>query len=571
MSRLILFTSLFTLIFISCKNKSSDQNAEFDGFKNRFMEAYWNVYPTAATSVGFHKFDSILPAYDEIQREKERTFAKNYLDSLKAFKESNLDDLNKIDHEMIANALNGIQFSVDTFNAWQWDPSGYNIAGAFADIVNARNLDEKAKYDFIISRLKQVPAYYEAAKKNIQSPTEVHTKLAIEQSEGTIPYLKNELRQFCTDYISKLSSNTNCISLINEAVKHVEGYRDFLSTTKFATQKDFRIGKELYERKFYFDIQSASTAQQIYEKALKRKSELHAEMFSLTKKMWSNYFTESIPADSLKAVRMMIDKVSLTHANRDSFMQEIEKQVPELIAFVKEKNLLYLDPSKPLKVRRTPAYMDGVAGASINAPGPYDKDAETYYNVSTLEKKTPEQAESYLREYNKYVLQILNIHEAIPGHYVQLIYANKAPSIIKSVFGNNAMIEGWAVYGERMMLEKGYHQSDEMQLMYDKWHLRSVCNTILDYSVHVLNWDNQKAMNLLMNEAFQQEAEAAGKWRRVSVSQVQLCCYYTGYSEIFDLRENLKKKSGFDLKKFHEQFLSYGSAPVKSIRKMMLK
>ena len=150
--------------------------------------------------------------------------------------------------------------------------------------------------------------------------------------------------------------------------------------------------------------------------------------------------------------------------------------------------------------------------------------------------------------------------------------------MIKSIFGNGAMVEGWAVYSERMMLENGYpsagsgqKEREEMQLMYSKWHLRTVCNTILDYSVHVLGWDEKQAMNLLVHEAFQQEAEAGGKWRRVSVSQVQLCSYFSGYTEIFDLREELKKKPGFKLKDFHEQFLSYGSAPVKAIRQMMLK
>ncbi len=279
---------------------------------------------------------------------------------------------------------------------------------------------------------------------------------------------------------------------------------------------------------------------------------------------------EPQPQDTLLAIQQLIQKIAARHVQRDSFMQNIETQIPELSAFVTAKNLLYLDPKKPLKVRHTPAYMDGVAGASISAPGPYDSDAETFYNVSTLEKMSAEQAESYLREYNYYVLQILNIHEAIPGHYAQLVYANQSPSMVKTIFGNGAMIEGWAVYSERMMLENGYGNNEpEMQLMYCKWHLRSVCNTILDYSVHVLGWDEKQALNLLINEAFQQEAEARGKWRRVTLTSVQLCSYFTGYSEIYELRERLKQKGNFDLKMFHEKLLSYGSSPVGEIARMM--
>jgi uncharacterized protein (DUF885 family) len=222
--------------------------------------------------------------------------------------------------------------------------------------------------------------------------------------------------------------------------------------------------------------------------------------------------------------------------------------------------------------------MKGVAGASISSPGPYDKNGNTYYNVGSLASYTKEAAESYLREYNDYTLQILNIHEAIPGHYTQLVYANQSPSLIKAIFGNNPMIEGWAVYGERMMLENGYPNlngpsTDEMWLMYYKWHLRSVCNTILDYSIHVLSISKEDALNLLEKQAFQQNAEAENKWRRATLTSVQLCSYFTGYAEIFELREECKKRDGekFDLKKWHNKFLSYGSAPVKIIRKFMLE
>ena len=218
--------------------------------------------------------------------------------------------------------------------------------------------------------------------------------------------------------------------------------------------------------------------------------------------------------------------------------------------------------------------MAGVAGASMSSPGPYEKKGTAYYNVGSLAGWSDEKAESYLREYNKYVLQVLNIHEAIPGHYVQLVYSNKAPSIIKSILGNGAMIEGWAVYSELMMLENGYGNNEpEMWLLYYKWNLRSVCNTILDISVHTKNMSKEDALDLLTNQAFQQKTEAEGKWHRVQVTNVQLTSYYTGFKEITDLRSLWKEKQGnnYTLKAFNEKFLSYGSAPVKYIKELMLK
>jgi uncharacterized protein (DUF885 family) len=170
------------------------------------------------------------------------------------------------------------------------------------------------------------------------------------------------------------------------------------------------------------------------------------------------------------------------------------------------------------------------------------------------------------------MLPILNIHEAVPGHYVQLVHANKSPSLIKTIYGNGAMIEGWAVYAERMMLESGFGgHTAQSWLIYSKWNLRSVCNVILDYAVHVLNMSEAEAMDLLMREAFQTRQEATEKWRRVQLTSVQLTSYFSGYSAILDLRERLKGAQGasFDLKSFHQQFLSYGNAPVKLIRELM--
>ena len=281
-----------------------------------------------------------------------------------------------------------------------------------------------------------------------------------------------------------------------------------------------------------------------------------------------------MPAEKFMLIRMVIDTISTQHSSPENFQSNIEKQIPLLIKFINDKKLIYLDPSKPLKVRKEPDYMAGVAGASISAPGPYDKNGNTYYNVGSLAYMSEKEQESYLREYNDYILQILNIHEAIPGHYTQGIYANQSPSIIKTILGNGSMVEGWAVYSELMMIENGYgDNTPEMRLMYDKWNLRSVCNTILDISVHTLDMSEEEAKKLLITEAFQQAAEADGKWKRAQLTSVQLCSYFNGFKEIIDLREEMKKKEGekFSLKSFNEKFLSYGNIPVKNIRQLMLQ
>ena len=231
-----------------------------------------------------------------------------------------------------------------------------------------------------------------------------------------------------------------------------------------------------------------------------------------------------------------------------------------------------LDPSKPFIVRKKPGYQSGVAVASMSPPGAYDKQGNFYFDVENLAELSPEKSESMLREYNNYTMQLLCIHEGVPGHYVQQVYAQKSPSLIKSIFGSTATVEGWAVYSEQLMLENGYNDEPEMKLMWYKWHLRSVCNAILDYAVHARDMTKEQAMKMLTHEAFQEQAEAEGKWKRVSVTSVQLEAYYAGYKEIVDLRENYKTKLGdkYKVRDFNEKFLGYGDAPVRYIKDAMI-
>lgn len=581
MKKLISILLIITCV-VSCNQEKHqtetttlNKDAAFDKYKERFVLHLWELYPGWASSQGYHKYDSVLTVPNQEQRTKELAFCQSNLDSLKAFDLNALSDNNKTDYHMIAGQLNSTQWYINEYKSYEWNPSDYNVCGGFAEMLanNYDSLDTRL-HNFYL-RMKNVKAYYETAKQQLKNPTIEHTQLAISQNLGGASTFDVDLNAALDKSHLEPKEKEQILARAAEVKASIGDYAKFLKELKNETPRSFRLGKELYGKKFEHDIQSSYTADEIYQKALEHKKDLHAKMFEITKELWPTYLKDKkMPEDKLVAIKQLIDVISVKHVPADSFQTEIEHQIPRLVNFIKEKNLIYIDPSKPLVVRKEPAYMAGVAGASISSPGPYDKNGNTYYNVGSFAGWEKDRVESYLREYNYYILQILNIHEAIPGHYTQLIYSNQSPSIIKSIFGNGAMVEGWAVYTERMMLENGYGNNEkEMWLMYYKWNLRSTCNTILDYGVHVNNLSKEDAMHLLVDEAFQQKAEAEGKWKRVSVTQVQLCSYFTGFTEIYDLREELKKKEGakFNLKQFHEKFLSYGSAPVKYIKELMNK
>lgn len=564
-----------TLFLAACgETKPVHADAEFDKYKEAFVLRLWEMNPGWASSIGYHAFDSVLVIPDKVREEKERQFVQKELEQLDQFQPAALSEANQIDLKLMRNYLKGSNWEREQLKSGEWNPSNYNVCGGFAEMLgnDYAPLDERLR-NFSI-RLKNVPAYYRAAKKNIKNPTKEHTQLAIEQNRGGVSVFTVDLPASLEKSGLSRAEKERLLQRSEAARKAIEDYANWLEKLPNPHPRSFRLGSKLYAAKFEFDIQSDQSAKEIYRSALAHKKELHQKMVKISRQIWDKHMGQKpMPQNEYELVKQLIDQLSLQHTTPEHFQKDIEKQIPQLERFVKEKNLIYLDPKKPLVVRREPDYMAGVAGASISAPGPYDKGGNTYYNVGSMNGWPAEQAESYLREYNDYVLQILNIHEAVPGHYTQLVYSNNSPSIIKSIFGNGAMVEGWAVYAELMMLENGYgNNSPEMWLMYYKWNLRTTCNTILDYSVHNLGFTKEQALNLLVNEAYQQQAEAEGKWKRATLSQVQLCSYYTGFTEICQLREAIRKKEGkaFDLKAFHEKFLSYGSAPVRDIRLLML-
>jgi len=550
---------------------ASAMEASFSVDSERFIEALWQLDPDAAVAAGRFEFPNRLTPPGAAQRQRRRAFLKEWLPRFDGLPAASLSPSDRMDATMLGAKIRSDLWRLDTLREWAWNPAEHNPAGPIDVILNTDWAPEQQRVKALHARIRQLPAFYTEARKSLSGVTREHTELALQQAPGVLAVL---------DDVESRAQQLGLGSLMRtdlQAARHaVAGWQAHLSQLLPSARRSFRLGAALYEPKFQHDIQSARSARETYELALQRREEVLASMQAQAEALWPTVVgSEPPPADRFARIGRVIARLSERHVARERFVDEIRAQIPQLEAWIRQHDLLTLDPTKPLVVRETPEYQRGVAGAGIEAPGPYRPQDRTYYNVTPLDGLSAEAAESLLREYNHWILQILNIHEAIPGHYTQLVYANRAPSKVKALFGNGAMVEGWAVYGERMMIESGYGAQNgegaEMTLMWGKWHLRSVTNTILDYSVHVLGMGEKDALDLLTRQAFQTEREAAEKWRRVQLTSVQLTSYFSGYSEIFALREALKAQSGFSLKAFHEQFLSYGSAPVRLIAAEMLK
>lgn len=559
----------------------ADPNAAFKAFEDEFVRDLTAFYPEFAVQQGDYRRADQVTIPDAKWQASELAWLAREKAELSRFDPAKLEPLLRADHGQILNFLDGQKWRRETLREWEWNPSysDYNPANTLDLILSTEYAPLDQRLRTVSARLAAVPAFYAAVHANIRRPVREHTRLAIKQHQGALALLGDDLQKKVE--ASGLSADEKKIfrERIAAARTATEGFVAWLKeiepTLTPDNAREFPLGRALYEQKYAYDIQSGFTIEQLFERAKASKERLTADMELHARQLWPKYLgKKAMPKDRRELIAQVVAKVSEKHSKPEKFVDDVKALVPKLEAFVREHDLLDQDPSKPLLVRETPPFnpIRGVAIASIDAPGPFNPGAPTYFNVNPMSDFTPERAEGFLREYNNWMVQILNIHEAVPGHYTQLLHANQSPSMIKSLLSSGPMIEGWAVYSERMMVESGWGNNEpEIWLMLDKFQLRTTCNTILDYSVHVLGMTEDEALNFLMNEAFQTETEARGKWRRVQLTSVQLTSYFAGFAEIYEFREQQKQALGaaFNLRDFHNRFLSYGSVPVKTIKALM--
>jgi uncharacterized protein (DUF885 family) len=572
-----LIPALALLTMFAPVASAGTEDARFAAFVDSALDAYWKLNPEDAFAAGYYKYADRASIPDAAARAEQLRFDADCLATLASFDPKQLSTSNRVDVELLRNQFESDRWYTSVFRSWQWQPSAYNVANSFA-----RQLDtDYAPYDtrlaHVLARLNSVPAYYAAARTNIDHPTLEHTTLALERNQAALDVFNEELIQKVDASTLSPSDKALFKTRVAAARAAISDYVAFLVGLKTNLEKggarNFRIGRELYAQKFAYDIQSGYTMDQLYEMAKAEKASLHERMELMARVLWPKYMGDArMPNDRLELIGAVIGELSKHHTTPDQFVEVVRKQIPELEKFVREHDIVDQDPTRPLVVREMPAYQRGYTGAHVETPGPYDPTANTYYDVTPLDGYAPERAESLLREYNDWMLQLLNIHEAVPGHYVQFVHANKTKSLVKSLFGNGAMIEGWAVFGERTMLDAGYGgNTPEMWLTWMKWNLRAVCNTIIDIEIQTGDMSREQLIRSLTREAFQSQTEAEEKWRRATLEQVQLTSYYDGYSEIRALRDEEKTRLGkdFSVKDFNNRFLSYGSAPVRHIRELM--
>ncbi len=549
---------------------------EFGKIAKDYVEGFLSSHPESATELGDHRFDDQLTDYSAATRVRQLARAKQFREVLKKFDDiSQLTGANRVDVRILRDNIDNEIFELEELREPDWNPLVYNqsLANSLYLLV-ARDFDlPEKRIPNLRKRLEAIPQVIQQAKENLQHPPRVHTETAIEQVQGAISLVREGLSPLL-DQAPQMKKELAPLQAKTATV--LEDYKKWLQDNLLKrSDGNFRIGPDKFRKKLRFALASDLSMEEIMKRAQTDLQQTQTAIYETALPLYKKYFPnadEKTLADKHKITAAVLDKLAAEHPDDNAVVGYAQKIVGEATDFVKTHDLVTV-PAKPLDVIVMPEFKRGVAIAYCDASGPLEKNGKTFYAVAPTPNDWPkERKESFFREYNNYMIRDLTVHEAMPGHYLQLAHANEfhAPTLVRAVFQSGTFVEGWAVYCEQMMAEQGYG-GPEVKMEQLKMRLRAIANAILDQSIHAGNMSEQQAMNLMMKEAFQQEGEAVAKWKRARLTSAQLSTYFVGVSEHLALREAAKKKlsNGFDLKKYNDQVISYGSAPVKYVRELM--
>jgi uncharacterized protein (DUF885 family) len=359
----------------------------------------------------------------------------------------------------------------------------------------------------------------------------------------------------------------------------LQDYQQFLEKDLLPRANgEWRIGQEKFNRKFELETDAGISADQNYADARAEFDRVRQDMYVLARQVWSRYCPGAVlPPDDAAGRRETIERVlrriAQDHGRPEHLVRDARATVAEIKRFIAAAHILDLPAPDHCRLIEMPEFQRGNAVAYMASPPPLDPNATGHYAISPPPKAwEPGRIESFMEEYNRHMLQVLTIHEAYPGHYVQMEYANRNPSLLRKVLGSGVFVEGWAVYTEQMMLDQGYGRGDPaLRLSQLKFYLRAVANEMLDHSMHCEQMTDEAAMDLLVKQAFQSEGEARLKVIRSKQSSVQLSTYFTGRMAHYRLRQQIQRELGdrFDLARYHEAVLANGSIPVKYLPELV--
>ena len=561
------------------------EDAKLEAFFRGYLDRLFEQEPLTATRLGEHKFDNKL---DDLSPEARAARVERDRQALaelpKQVDYTALSRDGQVDFEIFRHNLETSVWLAENFKPFEEDPRvwvGYATDGVYL-LFTQSTLPFEQNLQNAMARVEEVPRIVASAKQAITNPPRVVVETAIRQTQGAIDFYTQVPETSGSVFMIGGIADGEVPRLEEGAKKAAAALKDFYTFLNEEVLpragENWRIGAEKFSKKLELELDAGLTAEEVLAEAHKEAERVEREMAVVARLLWAELFPGAVlPPDDEPGRRELIGRVlSKIGENRSTaatVVNDVKATADEIKAFLRRQAILPLPEPDQCRIVEMPEFQRGNSTAYLNPAPPLDPRGSSEYAVSPPPADwTDEQVESYFREYNNEMLRILTIHEAYPGHYVQLEYSNRCPSLIRKVLSSGTFAEGWAVYTEQMMLDQGYGGGDlKLRMQQLKFYLRAVVNAILDHEMHAGEMTDEEARELLMGRAFQTEGEALGKIIRAKQSSAQLSTYFVGRTAFYRLRQSLQRELGesFRLDRFHEATLSHGTLPVKYLPELV--
>ncbi len=554
----------------------------FEAIGRRWLDRSMRLSPILATTIGDHRFDARIDDVSAAGREAGLRFMRESLAALEAIDASQLSRAHQVDAAILSNSLRAGVWQTETLQSWAWNPLQYQAlaGGALYGLMAREFAPLPRRLEAATARMELLPTLLAQARAELQ-PARVPAPHA-ETYAAQNPGLKSIITDMIAPHAGLLNARKRArleaaVAAFNAAVDEHQAWIE--GTLVPAAQADFRAGAGVFDAQLAFTLQSSLSRAEIRSRAEAAVLSVRAEMYQVARAAVQPLLrsvipeTPTSPEQQQALIRQALDLAAADRPARDRLVEAATAGAEEAHAFVLANDLITL-PEGPVRIILMPEFQRGFAVAYCDSPGPLERHLETFYAVSPIPDDWSEaQTISFLREYNNRGTLDIAVHEAMPGHYVQIWHSNRYPSVLRAVLGSGSFVEGWAVYAEEMMVEQGFRADDPLyRLSQLKVQLRTITNAIIDQAIHCDDMSREEMMNLLTQTAFQEEREAAGKWRRAQLSFTQLSTYFVGFQEHLETRAAARAKQGasFNLKAYHDGVLSFGSPPGRFARQLLL-
>lgn len=546
-----------------------------------FVDTSLALAPSFATSEGYHQHNGV--DLDELLDDNtphgivvQRAFLNKSLATAERLAKMDISAESRADLDLIRLQCKGGLLELDRIQSYRHNPTIYveSLGNALYSPFILAYAPEAKRLGQITSRIEKIPAYLETARHNLVSAPAIWTQVAQEENQGNIDLIDKTIR---AKVPADLKPRYDAAA--SKALAALQSFDDFLKNGLRRHSYDWRLGAANYAAKFKLTLATGDTVEKTLVDAEAKLESIRDDMRAQALAVYPKYFPGSQPPkDTNLLISKVLEKIALHHATPETYFSDAKKDLAEATQFVEDHHLLALPPHGNLQVIPTPEFMRGIYGVGGFNPAPaFEPELGAYYWITPFTPDmSKERIESKLREYDFDGLKILTIHEAMPGHYVQFQYANEIQprwrGILRSIFSNGPYVEGWAVYATELMIDSGYRNTPEMRLTFGKQMLRVVSNTILDIKLQTMGVTDQQAIDLMINDTFQEREEAEKKLQRAKLSSCQLPTYFVGWRAWDRLRAAYEKKEGkrFQRAQFHERALKEGAVPMPVLTNLLL-